>query len=231
VPEAARRSPAGFGSFFDKLGRCRRCTRLSGIATGCALAAMLAASWIGVPALEAVTGVLFGGLAALTLGHLIAPYLRPPETTACASCARKRRAWERRHFWRILRYRVRRWRQGSPPLSERAGNCRTCGQKTPLEQMDAQPAAAPGLRHVVERSPQFAQIVPRLAQPEPVDTWEADMLHYFVYELASQADGAAAHALFVARWEDDVPVAASVFTQGTDGPPQVHDLTAALLQH
>ena len=96
--------------------------------------------------------------------------------------------------------------------------------------MDAQPSASAGLRHVVEQSPQFSLVFHRLSQADPVDTWEADMLHYFVYELRPDSTGRAAHALFVARWEDDVPVSASLVTDSADGKPEAQNLTALLLQ-
>lgn len=216
------------GGVFDKLGRCPRCMRLSGIATGCALVAMLAASSMGVAALAVGARLVFAAFALLTVAHLVAFLVRPPATEACRSCAERRRAWARRHFWRILKYRLRRWYRGETARTEQHGNCRTCGQKTPLEHMDEQPAAAEGLRQVVEKSPQFAQILPRLAQADPVDSWEADMLHYFVYALSPGPGDSPAHALFVARWEDDFPIAASVVTQRAGGEPEVRNLVVTM---
>jgi hypothetical protein len=183
--------------------------------------------WLAVPTLEALAGIAFAALATLTAAHGVARALRPPNAAPCRACEERRLAWERKHFWRILRSRVRRWWRGplqQPTQAARSGACRSCGQPTPLEQMDAQPPAAPGLRHVVERSAPFARLAPRLAGPDPVDTWEADMLHYFVYELTPDATGRAAHALFVARWEDDEPVAASIFLDGAGDSPQAISL-------
>jgi hypothetical protein len=93
------------------------------------------------------------------------------------------------------------------------------------------PHAADGLRRLVENSRQFALIAPRLAQPDPVDSWEADMLHYFVYALWPHADGRPAHALFVARWEEDVPVSASLFLFNDGREPEVRDLSELLPRH
>lgn len=76
------------------------------------------------------------------------------------------------------------------------------------------PPAAQGLRAVAERSAEFRQLVPRLARPDPADTWQADMLHYFLYELTREPDRAHSHALFVASWEQDTPV--SVVLMGPD---------------
>jgi hypothetical protein len=213
---------------FDKLGRCARCMRLSGIATGLALVAMLLASTSEWTRLIFVTTVAFAATASLSLAHTIAYLLRPRAAEPCRACAAKRRAWARKHFWRILKHRVGRWYRGEREAPQRGGNCRNCGQKTPLEVMDEQPPAAAGLRHVVERSRQFALIAQRLTHPDPADSWEADMLHYFVYTLRPHADGRPAHALFVARWEDDVPVSASLFLFNEGGEPEVRDLSALL---
>lgn len=202
--------------------------RLSSLAAGSALIVLLAVSRLEAPALTAVSGVAAGALAALALAHWIAFFVRPRAAKACRTCAARRRAWERRHAWRILKHRLRRWYEGKPATPERAGNCRSCGQKTPLEQMDAQPQAAPGLRHVVEMSREFAVISNRLTQTDPVDSWEADMLHYFVYALRPDATHRPAHALFVARWEDDSPVSASLLIERPHEEPEVHNLTALL---
>jgi hypothetical protein len=215
---------------FDNLGRCARCMRLSGIATGLALVAMLLASTSEWTLLILMTTVAFVATASLSLTHLIAYLLRPRAAEPCAACAAKRRAWARKHFWRILKYRVRRWSRGEHSAPTRGSNCRSCGQKTPLEVLDEQPAAADGLRQVVEKSGQFTLIKARLAQPDPVDSWEADMLHYFVYTLRPHADGRPAHALFVARWEDDTPVSAPLFLFNDGTEPEVRDLSALLPQ-
>jgi hypothetical protein len=78
---------------------------------------------------------------------------------------------------------------------------------------DALPADE-GLRAVAEHSVEFQQLVSRLARPEPVDTWQADMLHYFLYELISGPDSPQSHALFVTAWEYDAPVSVVMLTAG-----------------
>jgi hypothetical protein len=213
---------------FNSLGRCARCMRLSGIATGLASVALLAVSSSEWTLLSTLTTVVFIATVSLSIAHGIAFLLRPSSTPTCRTCAARRRAWARKHFWRILKHRLQRWVRGERAAPQRGGNCRNCGQKTPLEVMDEQPPAAAGLRHVVERSRQFALIAQRLAHPDPADSWEADMLHYFVYTLRPHADGRPAHALFVARWEDDVPVSASLFLFNEGGEPEVRDLSALL---
>jgi hypothetical protein len=112
-----------------------------------------------------------------------------------------------------------------PPLGRRI-----VAQKESRGGTHAPPAAA-GLRRVVENSRQFALIAPSLAQPDPVDSWEADMLHYFVYTLRPHVDGRPAHVLFVARWEDDAPVSASLFLFNDGAEPEVRDLSALLSRH
>jgi hypothetical protein len=216
---------------FNTLGRCARCMRLSGIATGLASVAMLAVSSTEWTLLTVFTTVVFIASVSLSIAHAIAFLLRPPPTETCPSCAARRRAWARKHFWRIFKHRLKRWLRGERSAPPRGGSCRNCGQKTPLEVMDEQPPAADGLRHVVENSRQFALIASRLAQPDPTDSWEADMLHYFVYTLRPHADGRPAHALFVARWEDDVPLSASLFLFNDGSDPEVRDLSELLPRH
>ena len=116
-----------------------------------------------------------------------------------------------------------------PWLVRRPSSGRIVAQKESFDVLH-EPPAADGLRRVVENSRQFALIAPRLAQPDPVDSWEADMLHYFVYTLRPHADGRPAHVLFVARWEDDVPVSASLFLFNEGSQPEVRDLSAPLPQ-
>jgi hypothetical protein len=72
--------------------------------------------------------------------------------------------------------------------------------------MGAAPAADAGLRAVVEGSVEFLDLLPRLVRPEPVDTWQANMLHYFLYELEPGAGGVHPQAVFIADWEHDVPL-------------------------
>jgi hypothetical protein len=194
----------------SKLGRCGRCIRLTLEASlGCLLVAVVAAA-AGAPAavtiaLGSVTAVFACWLAA----HGVAYALRGPErATGCRSCAENARAYRRARRWRH----VRAWFASAPvPATGRAG-CRRCGRRTPVSEMpDALPADE-GLRSVAEHSVEFQQLVSRLARPEPVDSWQADMLNYFLYELTSGPGSPQSHALFVTGWEYDAPVSVVVLT-------------------
>ncbi len=60
-----------------------------------------------------------------------------------------------------------------------------------------------------------------MADPKPWDAWQADGLHYFVFELRPEArlasDPPIPYALFTMRWEDDDPVSALVITPLASG--------------
>lgn len=89
------------------------------------------------------------------------------------------------------------------------------------------PAADEGLRYVVEESPEYRALLPRLASPEPVDTWKAATRSYFLYLLKPEADGTESNALFVAGWEEDAPLSAQIITPDPGGgEPRVLDLRA-----
>jgi hypothetical protein len=65
----------------------------------------------------------------------------------------------------------------------------------------------------LKRSPEYRAIRCRGADPKPVDAWQSNALHYFVFKLHS-ADGAAevSFALLTMRWEDNGPVSAVLIT-------------------
>ena len=215
--------------FVKGLGRCARCMRESAFATAAALVAWGSLLYVGWAAWAQAAAFAFAALAALTGAHLVARIARSPAASPCTQCEEKRRAWRRRHFWRLLKWRLssagrRHWAERS------SSRCRTCGQRTPLQQLDVQPPAHPGLREVVEGSPQFASVVNHLAQPEPTDSWEADMLHYYVYALRPAHGEVSRHALFVARWEDDLPVHSRLVVQHDTSEPQVQEIVAVPVQ-
>jgi len=84
-----------------------------------------------------------------------------------------------------------------------------------------------GLRRVVEESPEYRALLPRLAASAPADTWKAATRSYFLYDLKPEADGLRSNALFVAQWEDDAPLSAQIITPDPGGgEPRVVDLRA-----
>jgi len=92
---------------------------------------------------------------------------------------------------------------------------------------DSLPVADEGLRFVVEESPEYQALLPRLAAAQPVDTWKAATRSYFLYQLKPDADGVQSNALFVTQWEDDAPISIVIVTPGHgDGEPRVVDLRA-----
>ena len=91
---------------------------------------------------------------------------------------------------------------------------------TLYEVADSLPCADFGLLAPLKRSPEYAAIRRRVADPKPVDAWQMDMLHYFLFPLPAvkePANGEAPYALFTMRWEDNGPVSALVITPHADG--------------
>ncbi len=209
---------------FSKLGRCAHCMRTSAAAAlaAVALAALLpatgAAAWLQALAL---TGAVL--LSCWLAAHLVAYVLRGPErATGCKTCAEKAKARARAYRWRRLLAAMRGARNAP---ARRTKACRNCRPTAPEAMVDS-PAAAPGLRHVAEGSPEFARIRARLASTEPADSWQADQRHFFLYDLVPQPDGTVSHALFITRWEDDVPISAVLVTPDpAGGPPQSVNLS------
>lgn len=65
----------------------------------------------------------------------------------------------------------------------------------------------------MKRSPEYAAVRKGIADPKPVDAWQAHGLHYFVFQMA-KVDGITEgpYALFTMRWEDERPVSAMIVT-------------------
>lgn len=85
---------------------------------------------------------------------------------------------------------------------------------------DDLPCADFGLLGPLKRSPEYASIRKRVADPKPLDAWQMDCEHYFVFELRPATEATATEtpfALFTMRWEDDGPVAALVITPDASG--------------
>jgi hypothetical protein len=211
------------GLVASDLGRCAHCMHTS--------AAMTVGAWavLGIAAgAGAGNGLLFllalpsAAFTLLSLAHGVAYVARGPErATGCKSCAERASARRRTERWQ----RRLGWLRPFPaPASKqhrrRSGGCRTCTGNTALESEDAAaalPSAEEGLRHVVERSPEFHLLLTRLASPEPADTWKVNMQSFFLYQLVPDANGQVPHAIFVTRWEDDVPVSAVILTPDPNG--------------
>lgn len=207
----ARRSAAQWLDriLFSNLGRCAQCMRMSfGVSLVClsllilVFAANARESTIAAVACAAIASTLWSA------AHLSAYLLRgPAPVTACRSCAEKARAFQRgQRLRRLKNFFLRPWGH-QVPMKLRAP-CRTCYRKTPIEAMGQARAADAALRYVAEQSPEFQRLLPQLASPEPTDTWQADMLHYFLYALSPDSAERDAHLLFIADWETDRPKAA-----------------------
>lgn len=87
---------------------------------------------------------------------------------------------------------------------------------------DDLPCADFGLLALLKRSPEYDLLRRRVVNRKPVDAWQLDGEHYFVFELLPAENGAAAttatsFALFKMRWEDNGPVAALIVTPSPDG--------------
>ena len=213
-------------AFHSKLGRCQRCMRLSwqlALALWMLLAIALLTGQSPLMSTVTLTATLLA--TSLSVAHGVAYVVRAPETkSGCSTCEQKAKALARagrRQRWKnLVRGRLR-----SRP---RNAKCRTCRQRWSEQEMvdfaDDLPAADADLIAVVEASPEFSLIRNRLAGSTPVDTWQANMRNHFLYQLQSQ-HGVATSALFVARWEDDRLLSASVITAPADGgEPAVHSL-------
>jgi hypothetical protein len=60
---------------------------------------------------------------------------------------------------------------------------------------------------------------------EPGDSWRVDDRNHFVYPLRPETDGEGATALFIAGWDDYVPLTAAVVIPDPDGgEPRIVDL-------
>jgi hypothetical protein len=78
---------------------------------------------------------------------------------------------------------------------------------------DNLPCADLGLLGLLKRSPEYRAIRRRGADPKPVDAWQLDCLHYFVFKLPpTQRTAEGPFAMFTMRWEDNGPVSVIVVT-------------------
>lgn len=73
---------------------------------------------------------------------------------------------------------------------------------------------------LLKRSPEYRLIRRRVVHPKPLDAWQLNCEHYFVFELRPEKGGAATttattFALFKMRWQDNGP--ASAYTPSPDG--------------
>jgi hypothetical protein len=216
-----------------KLGRCARCMRLSaGLTAGSLLLlAALMGAGAGTPLVFAAV-VLVGAFTTLSIAHGIAYLVRgPAPVKGCVSCAEKAKARQR------AARRQRRWswllKPKAAAASRTSSGCRTCSKPRSLEALyamaDELPRADEGLRAVVESSPEYQSLLPRLAALEPIDSWQVDLRNHFVYRLKPETDGEGATALFVARWEDYTPlVAVVVIPDPNGGEPRIVDLRAEI---
>ena len=83
------------------------------------------------------------------------------------------------------------------------------------------PCADFGLLKPLKRSPEYASIRKRVANPKPVDAWQANTVHYFLFELRPLKEAPESAvvpvALFTMQWEYDGPVMALVITPNANG--------------
>jgi hypothetical protein len=110
-----------------------------------------------------------------------------------------------------------------------AGSAVFAGRNFTLaEAADTLPCADFGLLVPLKRSPEYASIRNRVADPKPADAWQMDMIHYFLFQLKPEEDTPgvqAPYALFTMRWEDNGPVSARVISADfTGGEVKVLDL-------
>jgi hypothetical protein len=98
-----------------------------------------------------------------------------------------------------------------------------------LNDDDGFPCADFALLKPLKRSAEYGAIRRRVADPKPLDAWQVDGLHYFVFALRppeGAPTGEAPVALFTMTGADeDPPAVALVITPGVDPKhPQVVDL-------
>ncbi|MBW8831146.1 MAG: DUF3624 family protein [Burkholderiales bacterium] len=214
----------------EKLGRCISCMRLSvSLALGFWLVLALVMTAGADSALVLAAALPAAALTMWSIAHAVAYVARGPERAkGCRSCAEKAKARQRaaRRQRRLSWLRPR----GASAPPPQAG-CRNCDGTKALKSEEAAAALPPadeGLRHVAEDSPEFASLRARLASPEPEDTWKVNMQSFFLYRLVPDEDELTPHALFITRWEDDVPVSAVVVTPSPDGgEPRTVNLQAS----
>jgi hypothetical protein len=214
-----------------KLGRCTRCMRLSAhltIGSWLLLAAMIV---LGVSSIVAIAALIAVLCTTVSVAHGVAYYVREPgPVQGCNACAQKSKERARRSRRQRVWQRVRHPFAALAAEKKAARRCNTCKPRITAanihELADHLPSADEDLRAVVEASPEYQLVVSRLAAPDPVDTWQADMRNHFIYRLQPDVNGHCAHALFIARWEDDELLSAVLIRPGHDGEPTTVDLRA-----
>jgi hypothetical protein len=90
-----------------------------------------------------------------------------------------------------------------------------------FEVADSLPCADFEFLKPLKLSPQYAAIRKRVANPKPLDAWQANLIHYFVFQLKpaadAQADADAPFALFSMSFDYDGPAKALVITPDASG--------------
>ena len=100
-----------------------------------------------------------------------------------------------------------------------------------FEVADSLPCADFEFLKPLKLSPQYAAIRKRVANPKPVDAWQANLIHTFVFQLKPAADAPAdagvPYALFSMSFDYDGPAKAVVITPDVSG---IHVQVENLLQ-
>ena len=95
------------------------------------------------------------------------------------------------------------------------------------------PCADAALLAPLKTSAEFAAIGPRLLTDVPLDTWQEDKLHFFVFQLQPKASAGNEHgaeseapvAVFVMSDASPAPISAVVVEPSEGGlEPEIHDL-------
>ena len=74
----------------------------------------------------------------------------------------------------------------------------------------------------LKRSARYAAIRPRVADPKPLDAWQTQGPHYFLFQLhAVNGDPEPPCALFTMRWEDNEPLSVIIVMPNTTPPGDV----------
>lgn len=73
-----------------------------------------------------------------------------------------------------------------------------------LARADDLPCADLGLLSPLKRSSAYRSLRSRLADVRPVDAWQANMIHYFAFEMRPNDEST--FTVIAMRWEDDEPV-------------------------
>jgi hypothetical protein len=205
-----------------KLGRCFKCMRLSAALTigSWSLLATLLIAGAREPLLF-FAALVAAMLTPLSVAHGIAYALRgPSRAIGCVPCAAKTK---------VQAYKT----PSAFTVPKSRSTCTSCAQAPrPLEALSAMaedlPKADEALADVLEKSGEFNAIRHRLSNLGPMDSWQADMKHYFLYELKPDAEAENATALFVMSWDYDEPISGMVVTTDqADGNARVVQLAGS----